>query len=424
MPDDTQPPIDSKSPLKHRAFFQAAGEHAEGSPEFRTLAAGLLVLRLIDRWLSQRTSGREVEFRELEAVQGRVESLADGPIRRVLLELLKTVGGAESFVRVPRLIVLGQLLESESLWEPAADVYLTATEQIQAQPRHRDLLPMCYDRQARCLRQVGLLDRAGELYNEGIAVAYELQDIRWSLYIRISNAILEGMYRGDLPEAEHQLRVIAKDAERANLPEMVARAVHERGQVAYARGPGQYLMAAQYFYTAASTHTEPDLIQRAELDLAVVLADLGFVDYAITICELIRSTPALPGSDQRTAAGINLIRLASLRGDRETFDRLRVELADERMIGRLLAHYHLTLGQGWLHFGEMDAARAALQRTIEVAEAHKVNQLIITAEKLLRTFDDERPKLVPRMPEQDKELAPILRAIDERQGPFAGTSYM
>jgi tetratricopeptide (TPR) repeat protein len=414
MPDPDRRRPDPSANLKHHAFWEAAGALPEGSVAFNALTAALLVLRLLDRW-SSRDKGREVKFQELAAVQRRVDALPDGPMRRVLQDLLKSVGGRGA-ARPAKVIVLGQLLEAEGYWAPAADAYASSIELIASRPVDRDLLPFVLDRQAYCLRESGQLDKAAEMYNEGIAVARELQDIRWALKLRVHNAILEGMHRGDLPEADYQLEVIVDDARNADLPALVAYATHERGQVAFARS--QYLNAAQLFYIAATTHLETSLIERAELDLAVALAELGHIDYARTVCEFVRNAPARLGSDQRTLAGINLMRLAPLRDDRDMFDKLRLELAVEPMKGRLLAHYHLILAQGLLRFGESDAGRLELQRTIEVAEAYKINQLVIRADELLKA-KDERHQTTPQVPLKDRSLDPILRAIDERQGPFA-----
>jgi hypothetical protein len=48
--DDQTRLDDPNRPLRHRAFFSAAGEHQEGSHDYRALLAGLLVLRLLDKW--------------------------------------------------------------------------------------------------------------------------------------------------------------------------------------------------------------------------------------------------------------------------------------------------------------------------------------------------------------------------------------
>ncbi|HZS61837.1 MAG TPA: hypothetical protein VFA43_21380 [Gemmatimonadaceae bacterium] len=429
---ETPPPAEPNQPIRHLAFFRAAGDSGQSTVDYETLSAGLLVLRLLDRWLTRATKARPVIFREFIAVKRKVESLEEGPYRRVLGELVNTIstyayGTGDS--RIPKLIVFAQLLERDSHWAPAADVYATAIELIQPRERDHDLLPMCYDRQGYCLRQVGEFAGVAHLYNEGIAVALDLEtkamneDDRksafgWSLRLRISHAVFE-QESGNLPDAEYELDRIIKDAETADLPDLIARATHERGQVAYERDQDE--QAALYFYRAAQLHIDQRLAYRATLDLAVALADLGHIEYARVVCEVVRAKPEGAGMDWKAFAGINLMRLAHVRGDRPEFDRLREELSRESMSGRPRAYYHLTAGQGLQRFGRMHDARFAFQQAIEVAQIFRINRLVIKAEQLLKATEHDPQR--PRMRAQDSAaLAPILTAIDERRGPFAGAA--
>jgi tetratricopeptide (TPR) repeat protein len=323
------------------------------------------------------------------------------------------------------------LLERDAHWGPAADVYATAIELIQPRSRDHDLLPMCYDRQGYCLRQIGQYVGVAELYNEGIAVARDLEQaaadddsrksaLGWSLRLRISHAVFR-QESGDLPEAEYELDKIIEDAEKAEIPDVIARALHERGLVAYERNQDE--QAALYLYRAAQMHVDQRLAYRASIDLAVTLADLGHIDYARTICQIVRSKPEAVGQDWKALAGINLMRLAHMRPvpDQREFERLRDELGKENMPGRLRAYYHLTAGQGLQRFGQMQAGRIAFHQAIEVAQAFHVNKLVIRAEQLLKATENE-PQKARRFPQESNVLAPILAAIDARRGPFAGAS--
>jgi|HubBroStandDraft_6_1064221.scaffolds.fasta_scaffold94288_1 tetratricopeptide (TPR) repeat protein len=431
---DTPPPqrVDPNQPVRHLAFFRDASEFREGSTEYATLTAALLVLRLLDRWVTRASMGREVQFQEFIAVKRTVELLEEGPYQRVLGELVNTISAfayGTSDNRIPKLIVLAQLLEHDAHWAPAADVYATAVELIAPRPRDHDLLPMCYDRQGYCLRQTGQHDGVANLYNEGIAASLDLEAkatneddkqaaTGWALRLRISNAVFE-MESGNLPDAEYELDVIVDDAKKAAIPDLIARALHERGQVAYERDQDD--QAAMYFYQAAELHTDTRLARRAELDLAVALADLGFIEYAHVVCEIVRNRPETAGVDWKALAGINLMRLAHMRGDQPDFDRLREQLSAEKMSGRLRAYYHLTAGQALQRFGRVRESRVEYQRAIEVAQAFRVNRLVMKAEQLLKMTEPEVQK-PRRSPRESTLVTPILAAIDARRGPFAGAA--
>jgi hypothetical protein len=137
----------------HFAFFRAAAAARPESSDYRALTAGLLVLRLLDKWRAQRHSRREVKFREFIAVKRAVETIDDGPVRRVLIALVDTVsefahGSADA--RVTHLIAYAEILEQGAQWEPAVDVYETAIEIIAERPQDRALLTVCYQRVAYC----------------------------------------------------------------------------------------------------------------------------------------------------------------------------------------------------------------------------------------------------------------------------------
>ena len=509
---------DPKGPLRHRAFFQAAGELREGTYESDAMFAGLVVLRLLDKWAELRPETDEVaeaRVADVEPVEAKIASLGDTPVKRILADLVTAIrdfSKGEADRRLARLIAYAQFLEQDQHWEPAADVYGSAIEIIRTTGRDPDLLPLCYERSARCLReikqyvkahellsqgigvateesdqarksqdehamawldrrlarmqiamgmlsgemleqeqewesaaeiyagtaeliknheheksqlpscyeraayclrQLGEIERAENLLNDGIEVALQLNDVHWSLHLRISAAIVE-RHKGDLPEAEYELDTIIEDAESAKDELMLATALHERGLVAYQRN--QDAQSVEYCYAAAQRYPDPKLARRALLDAAVALGDLGHVQYAQKVCQAVRRAPD-DGRESRALAGVNLMRYAALGDDRSTFDRLRVELESESMSGRLRAHYYLFLGQGFRHFGDARAARKAFEQAIAEAERHRVYKLVVETEKLLAAADD-RP-VVWIEANQNPALAAMFGDIDAGRGLFA-----
>jgi tetratricopeptide (TPR) repeat protein len=410
---DADPPTNPNVPVRHMAFFRAASAETEGSMEYKTVLAGLLVLRLLDKWRSRVDGDRELKFHEFVAVKRAVEAIADSPVRRILGELVNTIsaftdGSADT--RVPKLIAYAQLLEHDARYDVSADVYLTA---IELTTGDKELLPLCYQRAGVCLRHVGSIDRAAELYREGLAVAAETGDQFWSLRLRISTALLE-FHRGDLPEAERQLDGVIADADALGSP-VAGEARHERGTVAYARD--QDALAAEYYYAAMKTFVDPEMKLRAMHDLASVLVDLGHLDYARTVLSAIHNSDHTNVEIGQNAA-LNLLRIAALAGEEVKFDRLRRDLAERRLTGWQRAHYHVFAGQGYLKFGDVAKAREHFAEALIVAEAHRLYKVLITADELLRATPEVRGP-AGREASSRPGLAIILDEIRNRRGEFA-----
>lgn len=519
MTDDQFYVGDPNKRLRHRVFFVAASEMPEGSSEYRAMLAGLLVLRLVDKWpepLGTTSDDNAARIQDFVPVKNHIEAMDDTPVKRVLSGLLEAVSNfsyGQPDSRIARLIAYGQFLEDGRYWEPAADTYGAAVDLIIAAEANTDLLAMCYSRAAYCERQVphllrahellsagieiatkqrdeatsarddlaiarldywlarmriaiatlagelledrkewesasaiyvgaielinmqppersqlphwyeraaycyrhiGDIARAREMLNDGIEAARELGDHRKTLYLRISDAVVERQ-AGALPQAEDQLDAIMREAKNAGEPELLARATHERGGVAHDRH--QYAQASEFFREAAGLYTDQRMVRRALTDLALSLGELGHHDYAMKVFRAVWLAPETE-AEPRDIAGLNLMRAAFLADDRVTFDRLRSELDPENMAGRLRAHYSLFVGQGLRHFGEIDAARDALEGAIRLAEQFAVYKLLTEARALLSAMDD-RP--IPwREPEESPTLATLFAEIDAGRGVFAG----
>lgn len=409
---DADPPINPNIPVRHMAFFRAASAETEGSMEYKTVLAGLLVLRLLDKWRSRVDGDRELKFHEFVAVKRAVEAIADSPVRRILGEIVNTIsaftdGSADT--RVPKLIAYAQLLEHDARYDVSADVYLTAIELAS----DRELLPLCYQRAGVCMRRLGAIDRATELYRDGLAVAAENGDQFWLLKLRLSTALLE-FHKGDLPEAERQLDGIIADADALGSP-VAAEARHDRGQVAAARD--QVALAAEYYYAALKAYADPTLKLRAMHDLATALVDLGHLSYARTVLSAVHNS-GQPDVEFVYQATLNLMRIAILAGEQVKFDQLRRELATKRLPGHQRAHYHVFVGQGYLKFGDPAKAREEFAEALVVAQAHRVYKVLIDADELLKATPDER-RPTWRDPSPHPGLLMILDEISHRRGEFA-----
>jgi tetratricopeptide (TPR) repeat protein len=404
-------------PVRHLAFFRAASAEAEGSVEYQTLLAGLVVLRLLDKWHSYASTDRELKFREFLAVKRTVEAIPDGPVRRILADLVDTIsafsdGATDS--RVVKLIAYAQLLENDGRYEPSADVFFSAVDLVSMRVQDRELLPLCYQRAGVCLRHLGWLDRAGESFRAGLAAAIENRDQHWTLKLRVSGAMLE-CRKGNLPEAERLLDAIIADADATGMMIAAAEARHDRGVVAYTRN--QDALAVQYYYLAMKAYVDPLVKLRAMHDLAIALVDMGHLECARTVLSAIRNS-AREHVEIRDYATLNLMRVAVLTSEQVKFDQLRRDLAGARMTSQQLAHYHVFAGQGYLKFGEPARAREEFAEALVVAEKYRVYKIVMQADELLRTTPEERAPTWRDAP-QPEGLWQILDEIRNRRGEFA-----
>jgi hypothetical protein len=160
--------------LRHRAFFEAASHLAEGSSEYRAIVAGLLVLRLLDRW-SEPCPATERDTKawphDVAPVRRALANVDDAPLTRALVSLVESISTFSSGqvdTRATRLLTYAHFLEQGRSWESAADTYATAIALIDPGGRDADLLPMGYALAARCLRQVGQLHEALALISTGM----------------------------------------------------------------------------------------------------------------------------------------------------------------------------------------------------------------------------------------------------------------
>ncbi|HSY84098.1 MAG TPA: hypothetical protein VK807_20205 [Gemmatimonadaceae bacterium] len=362
------------------AFFRAASAEVEGSSDYRGLLAGLVVVRLLDKWRS-RNRDPEARSREFEPVEQAVAALDDGPTREVLRHLIASIA---EFVdgwddtRVTRLVDYAQLLERDARWDAAADVYLTAIELASKRP---GLLPEYYQRANVCFRTMGQLDRAEDMLRDGLRVAAEIGDLFWSLQLRHSAGNL-ARHKGDLTEAGRIHEVVMAEADANGLTAVSAEARHARGHVAYEQK--QFGLAADYFHAAMRLHADPELKLRALQDLAITIADMGHLDVARTALSAVRRSDRMDVELRNTAA-LNLMQIATMARDRAQFEALRRELVDQRLTGRQLAWYHIIVGGGALAFDDPSTARREFAEAIVEARANREGVTLSEAERLLAT---------------------------------------
>jgi tetratricopeptide (TPR) repeat protein len=267
-------------------------------------------------------------------------------------------------------------------WDEAIAAYRAAIGA--ASPTDRELLADANRHLGFCLRMAGRLGPAADAYAAAASVAHALRDLRRELLARIGSAIVV-FYRGNLPAAADMLEAVVLEAEsltgmHRELVDVVARAKHDRATIAHDRGNPD--AAVTDLYEAFHLYDDPAQRDRVLIDMARAFADLGLCDVARDALSLCRARAAGPAA--RIAATINLLDIAQREGDRPTFEYYTLALADEPLIPRHAAYYHLFVGEGLRRFGDT-AATAAYERARDVAERHGLNEVMLRAEEALTT---------------------------------------
>jgi hypothetical protein len=105
--------------------------------------------------------------------------------------------------------------------------------------------------------------------------------------------------------------------------------------------------------------------------------------------------------------------IAAIDGSEPVFEQYRRELADVSLPAPLAGEYHYYVGQGYRLFKRFDLAAASLERAIEIAERHKLNQLLIKAEASLGEVRAGEALAPSAASEPPPELTSVAGAIRE-----------
>jgi tetratricopeptide (TPR) repeat protein len=351
-------------PLRHMPFFQALGECQTGTPEWETTSAGLVVLRLVDRWVWRHVRERAPTFREVVTVRRAVARLAPGALRAALEQLASAVAEFSSARAAPvndSLMAYAQILQDGAQWSLAADVYDTVLMNARSASDTR-AQPACAVRAGLCLRMMGKLPEADRVYRFGLDVASDIGDRHSALLARVGMAAIAAQ-RGELAEAESALDAVIIETEEPWLRAVRAAALHDRGGVAIVRQ--EYERAVLLLYEAFALYGDTPNRDRALNDLATALGSLGLRSAARDAYFVIHSSSHQ--RDLRWWAGLNLMRLAVLEQNEGEFEQYRRLLRAESLTGTRAAHYAHLVGEGHARFGRPERARRAFSRAAELA---------------------------------------------------------
>jgi tetratricopeptide (TPR) repeat protein len=399
--------------IRHQVYFDTLGSMQEGSASWRSVFAGLSVLRLVDAYAPAGPTTGPANWAQLHAVRTAIEEMSEGDaVRGVLtcvLEEITTRSKVDDTV-CAALMGYGRALDYEANWGLATDVFSTVA-QVARPERNARLAVEAHIAVGGAARRSGDWDVSARAYSQAAYIADTLGDRPGVLGVQvgIANTYLA---KGNLPQAETILDDVIVQARDQEFPEIQSLALHSRASLAHRRGEhAEGLRLAHEAFSLATKPSDRDFILE---DIAVLFSELGLRESARD-AHLILTTTA-QSKLVRWTATLNLMELASIDGLPDAFDSYARELSRAPMGPWIRSHYLLFLGEGLSRFGRQDAAIEALQEAQTFAESNQIHQIAFKAQDALaevRSAPGTLPNFTPPPAWLPDDVGTVVRAISE-----------
>lgn len=401
---------------RHLPFFAELATLDEGDPNWRSVSAGIVVLRLVDAWMEEGAAAVASDGWGVRSVDAAIEQMPTGlPTRAVLrsvADALKESTANDMHAVAPRLMAYARALDLDAKWALAADVYETVI--AHAHPiEDSDAAIHAHVRLSYCRRQLGDLDLAEAIAARAAQIAAEAGDIVGILRARIAEAKVS-LVRGNYPLAERMLDETIARARDESLETLHAHAIQERADVAYLKGEFEYAIKLGYQALGTLEDRERD---RMLNDIAGAFYKLGVRSAAKDAYGVL----SLTAQEQylRWIASINLMEIAADDGSLPLFERQRRDLEVADLPPLLRTQFLLHAGDGLSRFGDVTGASRLLKRAMDMAASYGFNRLVFQAEEQLASL--KVPQVVPAETAVPPELESIATALKQLRRELAAT---
>ena len=366
---------------RHLPFFAELASLEDGDAGWRSISAGLVVLRLVDAWMAEGAAAVAADGWGVRSVEAAIEEMPAGvPARAVLrsvVDAVQTSTTSDMHAIAPRLMAYARSLDLDAKWTLAADVYETVIAHVHP-VEESDVAIGAHLRLAYCQRTLGALDDAGQSYQAASAIARDVDDMFGVLRAQIGAAKI-AMARGNMPSAERLLDdTITLAATRDDLADVHAMALQDRAEVAFHRG--RYDLAVELAYASLELTRDPRDRDRLLGGIAGAFYMLGVRSAARDAYLVIEATAQ--EEYLRWYASINLMEIAARDGSMPVFERYRRSLATMPLPPVMEAQFHLQTAESYEVLLQPAAAVAAAERARTVAERFGFNQVLFAAEQV------------------------------------------
>jgi tetratricopeptide (TPR) repeat protein len=407
--------------IRHQVYFDTLGSMQEGSASWRSVFAGLSVLRLVDAYDPVGPTTSPANWAQLHAVRTAIEEMSEGDaVRSVLtcvLEEITTRNKVDDTV-CSALMGYGRALDYEANWGLATDVFSTVASVVRPE-RNARLAVEAHVAVGGAARRNGDWEISARAYSQAAYFADTLGDRPGVLTVQmgIANTYLA---KGNLPQAGTILDDVIVQARDQELPEIQGHALHSRA--ALASRSGDHAEALKLAYEALNLITKPADRDTVLEDIAAMFTQLGMHDSARDAHLVLTATAQT--KFVRWSATLNLMELASLDGMEDAFDGYARELARAPLGPWIRSHYLLFLGEAFGRFGRQEAAIEALEEAVKFAESNQIHQVAFKAQDALagiRSAPRAVPSFTPPPAWVPDDIATVVRAIsDLRRAAVAG----
>ena len=373
--------FDDMEGARHLPFFAELAALDDRETAWRSVSAGLVVLRLVDAWIEEGAAAVAADGWGVRSVEAAIEEMPAGvPARAVLRSIVQAVKDSDAsdmHAIAPRLMAYARALDIEAKSALAADVYETVIAHVHP-VEEADVAIAAHLRLGACLRTLGELDEAARSYTNASAIARSVDDMFGILRAQIGVAKV-AMARGNMPQAEQLLdETITLSATRDDLVDVHAMALQDRADVAFHRG--RYDLAVKIAYSSLELTRDPRDRDRLLGGIAGAFYMLGVRSAARDAYLVIEATTQ--EEYLRWSASINLMEIAARDGSMPLFERYRRSLATMSFPPVMEAQFHLQTAESYEALDQPDAALAAARRAQTVAERFGLNKVLFAAEEL------------------------------------------
>lgn len=398
--------------IRHQVYFDTLGSMREDSASWRSVFAGLSVLRLIDSYTETGASIDPASWAQLHSVRTAIEDVNAGdPVRGVLATVLDeaTKRATIDDVVCASLLAYGRALTYEASWGLATDVFSTVAKLARPE-KNASLAIEANIAVGGSARRGGDWETSARAYSQAAYIADTVGDRQGILTVQVGIANTY-MAKGNLPQAQSILDDVIVQSADERMPEVRAAALHSRAALAQRKGdPSEGLKLAYEALKLTRKAVDRDLVLE---DIGAMFTEFGLRDAARDTHLLLTATTQ--SAQVRAVATINLMELASLDGMPEAFDSYAHELASSPLAPWWRSYYLLFLGEGMHRLGRYEAAEEALQEAIAFGEANQIHQVSFQAQAALSAVRSSTPTktFVPPPAWVPEEVGTVVRAIGE-----------
>src|SRR4051812_41039853 len=173
------------------AFFTELASLSEDDVEWRSISAGLVLLRLIDAWVDEGPAVVAADGWGVRGVRAAMEEVPEGiPARAILrstLDAIINTPTVDMHTVAPRLMAYARTLDADAKYALAADVYETIIAYSHP-TEEADEAINAHVRLSYCHRMLGDLQRAEDIAIQAGRIASAAGDIVGVLRARIAEA--------------------------------------------------------------------------------------------------------------------------------------------------------------------------------------------------------------------------------------------